>query len=155
MNAAKRIIKYIASISSFGLWYPKRGDFTLLGYSDGDLAGCRVDRKSTSGTCQLLGGKTVSWFSRKQSTVALSTAKAKYVALGSCYSQILWIKQQLRDFEIEDSCTEIKCDNTSAINLTKNSILHSRAKHIEIRHHFIRDHVQNGEISIQFVDSKN
>ena len=97
----------------------------------------------------------VSWFSRKQSTVALSTAEAEYVALGSCCSQILWIKQQLQDFGIEDSCTEIICDNTSAINLTKNPILHSRAKHIEIRHHFIRDHVQNKEVLIQFIDSKN
>jgi len=153
--AVKRIIKYVASSSSIGLWYPKRGDFNLLGYSDADLAGCRVDRKSTSGTCQLLGNRTVSWFSRKQSTVALSTTEAEYVALGSCCSQILWIKQQLQDFGIEDSCTEIRCDNTSAINLTKNPILHSRAKHIEIRHHFIRDHIQNGEISIQFVDSKS
>ncbi|XP_071724667.1 secreted RxLR effector protein 161-like [Rutidosis leptorrhynchoides] len=155
LNVAKRIIKYVSSTSSIGLWYPKKGDFNLMGYSDADLAGCRVDRKSTSGTCQLLGSRIVSWFSRKQSTVSLSTTEAEYVALGSCCSQILWIKQQLRDFEIEDSCTEINCDNTSAINLTKNPILHSRAKHIEIRHHFIRDHVQNGDVSIQFVDSKN
>jgi len=124
LSTAKRIIKYISTTSKLGLWYPKEGDFTLLGYSDVDLVGCRVDRKSTSGTCQLLGNRTVSWFSRKQSTVALSIVEAEYVALGSCCSQILWIKRQLRDFGIEDSCTEIKCDNTSAINLTKNPILH-------------------------------
>jgi len=141
LSAAKRIIKYIITTPKLGLWYPKEGGFTLLGYSDADLAGCKVDRKSTSGTCQLLGNKLVSWFSRKWSTVALSTAEAEYVALGSCCSEILWIQQQLRDFRIEESCTEIKCDHNNVINLTKNPIMHSRAKHIEIRHYFIRDHV--------------
>jgi len=97
----------------------------------------------------------ISWFSRKQSTVALSTIEAEYVALESYYSQILCIRQQLRDFGIEESCTKIRCDNTSAINLTRNPILHSRAKHIKIHHRFIRDHVQNGEINVQFIDSKN
>ena len=65
------------------------------------------------------------------------------------------MKQQLRDFAIKDSSVIIKCDNTSVINLTKNSILYSRAKHIEIKHHFIRDHVHNGDVNIQFIDSKN
>jgi len=74
----------------------------------------------------------VSWYSKKHNIVALATAEIEYVALGHCCSQILWIRQQLRDFEIEESCTEIRCDNTSTINLTKNLILHSKVKHIEI-----------------------
>ena len=75
--------------------------------------------------------------------MALSTAEAEYIAAESCCDQILWIKQQLEDFRIKLNETPIKCDNTSAINLSKNPIRHSRSKHIEIRHHFIREHVQN------------
>ena len=155
LSAVKRIIKYIGTYPMLGLWHSKDSDFTLTGYLDADLAGCKVDRKSTTGTCQLLGNMLVSWYSKKQNTVALSTAEAEYVALGSCCAQILWMKQQLRDFAVEDSNVAIRCDNTSAINLTKNPILHSRAKHIEIKHHFIRDHVQNGDVNVQFIDSKN
>ena len=83
----------------------------------------------------------MSWFSKKQNSVALSTAEAEYVAVGSCCAQILWMRQQLRDFGLEYRDTPIRCDNTSAINLTNNPVMHSRAKHIEIRYHFIRDHV--------------
>ena len=155
LSALKRIIKYVGTYPNLGLWYSKESTFVLKGYSDADLAGCKVDRKSTSETCQLMGDMLISWFSKKQSTVALSTAEAEYVSLGSCCAQILWLKQQLRDYGIEASNVEILCDNTSAINLTKNPILHSRAKHIEIKHHFIRDHVQNQEVQIHHVDTKN
>jgi len=84
--------------------------------------------------------------------VALSIAEAEYVAIGSCCSQFLWIKQQLIDFGIEEFCTLIKCDNTS---VTRNPNLYSKANHIEICHHFIRDYVQNDKINVQFIDSKN
>jgi len=84
----------------------------------------------------------VSWFSKKQNSVALSTAEAEYIAAGSCYAQALYMKQQLEDFKLKFDHIPISCDNTSAINISKNPILYSRTKHIEIRHHFIRDHVQ-------------
>ena len=93
----------------------------------------------------------ISWSSKKQNSVALSTAEAEYIAAGSCCAQILWIKQQLEDFGIKLTKTPIRCDNTSAINLTKNPVQHSRSKHIEIRHHFIRDHVQNSNVILEFV----
>ena len=94
----------------------------------------------------------VSWCSKKQNSVALSTAKAEYIAAGNCCAQILWIKQQLSDFGVSLNNILIFCDNTSAINITKNPVQHSRTKHIEIRHHFIRDHVLRTDISIEFVD---
>ena len=125
LSAVKRIIKYIGTYPMLGLWYSKDSVFTLNRYSDADLARCKVDAKSTTGTCQLLGNMLVSWYSKQQNTVALFTAEAEYVALGSCYAQILWMKQQLQDFAIEESSVVIKCDNTSAINLKKNLILHS------------------------------
>jgi hypothetical protein len=85
----------------------------------------------------------------------LSTAEAEYVAAGSCCAQILWLKQQLLDYDIKLQHIPIKCDNTSAINLTKNLVLHSRTKHIEIRHHFLRDHVEKGDVVFEHVDTKN
>ncbi|WJX12869.1 hypothetical protein P8452_03321 [Trifolium repens] len=92
---------------------------------------------------------------KKQVSVALSTAEAEYVAAGSCCSQILWLKQQLLDYDLKLQRVPILCDNTSAINLTKNPVLHSRTKHIEIRHHFLRDHVEKGDVVFEHVDSKN
>ncbi|RZB86587.1 Retrovirus-related Pol polyprotein from transposon TNT 1-94 [Glycine soja] len=111
------------------------------GYSDSDFAGSKTDRKSTSGTCQFIGSALVSWHNKKQNSVALSTAEPEYISTGSCCAQILWMKQQLSNYGIVLDHIPIKCDNTSAINLSKNPVLHSRTKHIEIRHHFLRDHV--------------
>ena len=97
---------------------------------------------------------SISWFSKKQNSVALSTTKAEYITVASC-AQILWMKQTLHDFRLKFDGVPIFCDNTSAINLTKNPIHHSRTKHIDIRHHFIREHVQNGHIVLDFVNSNN
>jgi len=86
--------------------------------------------------------------------VALSTIEAEYIVAGNYYAQILWIKQQLEDFGVKMSKVPLLCDNTSAISLTKNQIQHSRTKHIEIRHHFICDHIANGDCEIKFVSTK-
>ncbi len=149
--AVKRIFKYLIGTKNIGLWYSKESSINLIGYTDSDFAGCKLDRKSTSGSCQFLEKNLISWFSKKQNSVALSTAEAEYVAAGSCCAQILWIKQQLEDYGIKQNKISINCDNTSTINLTKNPIQHSRTKHIEIRHHFIRDHVLNGNVMLEFV----
>ncbi|KAG8652052.1 hypothetical protein MANES_06G057550v8 [Manihot esculenta] len=130
LHAVKRILRYLNGSLHLGLWYPRSTSFSLCSYSNADFAGSILDRKSTSGTCQLLGQSLVSWCSKKQNSVALSTAEAEYVAAGLCCSQILWIKQQLRDFEVSLDHIPIKCDNTSAINLTKNPIQYFRTKHI-------------------------
>jgi len=127
----------------------------LIGYSDADYGGCKIDRKSTSGTCHLLGSSLVSWHSKKQACVALSTTEAEYIAAGNCCAQILWMKQQLEDYNIFLNHIALKCDNTSAINLTKNPIMHSRTKHIEIRHNFLRDHIHKGNCEIEYVDTKH
>ena len=155
LTAVKRIMKYLKGTTNTGLYYPRDAFLKLIGYSDSDFAGCKVERKSTSGTCHLIGSSLVSWFSKKQNCVALSTAEAEYIAAGSCCAQILWMKQQLSDFGLNLTKIPIKCDNTSAINLTKNPVLHSRTKHIEIRHHFLRDHVQKGDCVIEFVQTSD
>jgi len=115
----------------------------------------KLKRKSTSGTRQFLGNALISWLCRKQNTIALSTTEAEYVSASNCCSQVLWIRNQLEDFSIRYKNIPILCDNTSAINLSKNPIQHSRSKHIEIKHHFIRDHVNKKEIELIFVDTKN
>ena len=89
LKTVKRIFKYIACTSKIGIWYPKNKKFELLGYLDADYVGCKLDRKSTSGTCQFLGDKLISWSSKKQNSVALSTAEAEYISIGNCCAQIL------------------------------------------------------------------
>ncbi|KAK6159950.1 hypothetical protein DH2020_003331 [Rehmannia glutinosa] len=153
MTADKRIPKYLKGCQEVGLWYPKKGGFKLIGYSDLDYVGCRVDRKSTSGTCQMLGNRLVSWFSKKQNSIATSTAEAEYIVAGSCCAQVLWMRQQLRDYEIEEKEIPIMCDNTSDIVITQNPLLHSRTKHIDVMYHFIRDHVEKKDITLEYISN--
>ncbi|KAH9671809.1 hypothetical protein KPL70_017497 [Citrus sinensis] len=152
--AVKRIFRYLSGTIDIGFWYPRGTHIDLTCFSDADFAGYKVDRKSTSGTCYILGHSLVSWFSKKQNSVALSTTEAEYIAAGSCCAQALWMKQTLRDYDINLEQIPIKCDNTSAINLSKNPIQHSRTKHIEIGHHFLRDHVQKGDIALEFISTE-
>ena len=139
LKATKRILRYLKHTPNVGLWYPKGAKFELVGYSDSDYAGCKVERKSTSGTCQLLGRSLVSWSSKKQNSVALSTAEVEYISAGSCCAQVLWMKATLSDFGIKFKKVPLICDNESAIKLTNNPVQHARTKHIDVRHHFIRD----------------
>ncbi|WVZ71298.1 hypothetical protein U9M48_019898 [Paspalum notatum var. saurae] len=115
----------------------------------------RIDRKSTSGTCQFLGTSLVSWSSRKQSSVATSTCEAEYVASASCCSQILWMLTTLRDYGLTYGRIPTLCDSSSAISIAKNSALHSRTKHIDVRYHFLRDNYEKGMIDIVKVASEN
>ena len=113
-----------------------------------------MDRKSTSGGCHLLGRSLVSWSSKKQNSVALSTAEAEYIAAGACCAQILYMKQTLLDFGVKLDRIPLLCDNESAVKIAKNPVQHSRTKHIDIRHHFLRDHEAKGDISLQGVRSE-
>jgi len=97
----------------------------------------------------------IGWSCRKQNTIGLSTTEAEYVSAANCCSQILWVRNQLEDYSLWYTSVPILCDNTSAINLSKNRIQYSRSKHIEIKHRFIRDHVQKKNIALSFVDTEN
>jgi hypothetical protein len=130
--AIKRILRYLVHTPNLVLWYPKGSKFDLLRYSDFDYTGCKVDQKSTSETCQFLGRSLVSWSSKKQNYVALSTAKAKYVAASACCAQLLWMRQTLHDFGCHFTKIPLFCDNKSIIKLANNPISHSRTKHIDI-----------------------
>ncbi|GJT56932.1 putative ribonuclease H-like domain-containing protein [Tanacetum coccineum] len=125
LHAVKRIFRYLKGQPKLGLWYPKDSPFDLVAYTDSDYVGASLDRKSTTGGCQFLGCRLISWQCKKQTVVANSTTKAEYVAASSCCGQVLWIQNQLLDY--------------STICIVKNPVFHLKTKHIEIRHHFIRD----------------
>jgi hypothetical protein len=154
LRAMKRILRYLVHTPKFGIWYPKGYTFDLIGYSDADWGGCKIDRKSTSGTCQFLGRSPVSWASKKQNSGALSTAEAEYIAAGHCCAQLLWMRQTLRYYGYKLTKVSLLCDNESAIRMADNPVEHSRTKHIAIRYHFLRDHQQRGDIEIAYVSTK-
>jgi len=112
--AAKRILNYLKGATDVGLRYRSEVSLNIVGYSDSNFAGCKLDRKSPSGTYHLLGSKLISWHSKKQVCVTLSTTEAEYIVVGSYCAQSFWIKQQLSDFSLTLSKTPLLCDNTSA-----------------------------------------
>jgi hypothetical protein len=130
--AVKRILRYLVSTPCFGIWYPKGSTFDLIGYSDSDYAGCKVDKKSTT-----------------------ALDEAEYVAAGQCCVQLLWMRQTLRDFSYNLGKVPLLCDNESAIRLTDNPVEHSRTKRIDIRDHFLRDHQQRRDIDIYHNSTEN
>ncbi|KAL4582285.1 hypothetical protein LXL04_006830 [Taraxacum kok-saghyz] len=123
MTAVKNIFRYLQNTTSLGIWYPANTGFFVQAFTDSDLRGCNLDLKSTSGACQFLDRKLVSWQSRKQMCVSLSTAEAEYIAAATC----------------------------TAIRICHNPVQHSKTKHIALRYHFIKDHIEEGNIEIHFV----
>lgn len=154
-QAIKRILRYIYTTKDFGIWLSASSCISLRAFSDADFGGCRIDRKSTSGACFFLGDSLIAWSSRKQSSVALSTAESEYVAAASCCSQLLWIVATLKDYGVSLEKVPLLCDNTSAICIAKNPVQHSRTKHIEIRFHFLRDNYEKGNVALHHVDTEH
>ena len=142
MTVLKRIIKYVKTTAEFGVWYSKDTNDVLVGYSDTDWTGNVDDIKSTSGGCFYVGNNLVSWMSKKQNSISLSTTEAGYIVVGSCCIRLLWMQKLLHNYGICQEHLTIYCDNTNAINISKNPVQHSRTKHLEIRNHFIRELVR-------------
>ncbi|GJS02635.1 putative reverse transcriptase, RNA-dependent DNA polymerase [Tanacetum coccineum] len=139
LNAVKRIFGYLKHQPKLGLWYPRDSPFELEAYSDSDYGGDSLDRKSTTGGCQFLGRRLISWQCKKQTIVANSTTEAKYAAAANYCRQVLWIQNQMMDYGFNFMNTKIHIDNKSTISVIKILVAHSRTKHIEIRFHFIKD----------------
>lgn len=155
-TAVKRILRYLKGTTNIGILYKQDESEKCVGYSDADWAGDTSDRKSTSGYIFMLSGGPVSWSSKKQKCVALSTAEAEYVALSAAAQECLWLRQ----LEVELGCppegpTLIFEDNQSTIAMAKNPQFHGRAKHIDIRHHFVREQVANGTIKLDYCSTKD
>jgi hypothetical protein len=154
-KVGKRILRYVAGTIDYGLWYTHSQDCTLIGYTDSDFAGSIDDRKSTSGYAFHLGTSLISWASQKQPIVSMSSAEAEYIATTTAACHAVWLKRLLKDMgHTETESTTIYCDNTSAIQLSKHNVFHRKSKHIDTRYHFIRELVNNGEISLMFCGSK-
>ncbi|GKD26557.1 retrovirus-related pol polyprotein from transposon TNT 1-94 [Tanacetum coccineum] len=141
LEAVKRIVRYIKGTMHLGLWYPKGTDIETVVFADFDHAEDYVDRKSTSSICTFVGSCLTSWLSKKQTALAISTTEAEYVSVEKACQQALSMKQALIDYDIRLDDVPIMCDNKGAIDLSKDPVQHSRTKHIEIRHHFLRDNV--------------
>ncbi|CAL9126556.1 unnamed protein product [Musa textilis] len=153
-KAVKMIFRYLKGTPNIGLWYLKSKNFELIIYADANFARCGIDIKGTYEICQLLGRTLVSWPSKKQNSVALFIAEVEYIAVGACCAQVIWMKNTLENYVIHLKDIYVKCDNTSVICLIKNPIQHSRTKHIVIRHHFIRDYINNHDICLEFINIK-
>jgi len=115
---------YLKGTTNLGLLYRKSLDYKLVGFCDADFVGDRIERKSTSGNCQFLGKNLISRANKRQATIAMSTTEAEYISAASCCTQLLWMKHQLEDYQINANSIPIYYDNTDVICLSKNPILH-------------------------------
>jgi hypothetical protein len=102
-----------------------------------------------------VGNNLAAWMSKKQASISLSTVEAEYITARSCCTQLLWMKTLLGDYGFFQDTMVINCDNTSAINISKNPVLHSRTKHVDIRHHILRDLVESEVVSLSFIPTEN
>ena len=153
-NALLHVIGYIKNTLDYGLTYSRDAEISPSAFVDADYGGCKDTRRSTSGYVFTMAGGAVSWSSKRQTTVALSTVEAEYVAMSRCAQQMVWMHSWLNEVQIEFVVPGlIKGDNRGAIALTKNTKDHGKVKHIDIRHHYIRDLLQSGAISIEQVPS--
>nr|GEZ95342.1 retrovirus-related Pol polyprotein from transposon TNT 1-94 [Tanacetum cinerariifolium] len=150
MEAIRIFLAYVAP-KSFTVFQMDDSGFELTGFLDADYAGCKDTFKSTSGGAQFLGEKLVSYSSKKQDCTALSTAEAEYVSLSACCAQVLWMRTQLTDYGFHFKKIPIYCDSKSAIAISCNLVQHSRTKHIAVRYHLIKEHVEKGTIELYFV----
>jgi hypothetical protein len=155
-SAQKRLLRYLRKTTNFGILY--RSDFQgdiLAGYSDSDWGGDATDRKSTSGNSYCLYGGLVSFASTKQKTVALSSLEAEYAAIALAVKEALWLMRWLQQVGIDITSVPINVDNTGAIAFAKNAQFSQRTKHVDIKYHFIQDHVEKGTITVHHVASEN
>ncbi|BAF28754.2 Os11g0656500 [Oryza sativa Japonica Group] len=155
LAAVKRIIRYVAGTIHLGCRYVKEVEGGLQGYSDSDMAGDIDTRKSTTGVIFFLGKNPVSWQSQKQRVVALSSCESEYIAAATAACQGIWLARLLGD--LRNAATEVvdlRVDNQSALALMKNPVFHDRSKHIQTKFHFIREAVENGEITPSYIGTE-
>ncbi|GJW73620.1 hypothetical protein Tco_0132990 [Tanacetum coccineum] len=148
LHAVKRIFRHLKETVNRGLWYPKDSSIALTAFADADHAGCQDTHHSTSGSMQFLGDRLVSWSSKRQKSAVISSTKAEYIAMSGCCAQILWMRSPLIDYGLGFNKILMYCDNKIAIALSYNNVQHSRSKYIDIKFHFIKDHVENGVIEL-------
>jgi hypothetical protein len=156
--AAKRVLRYLQGTAKMGLCfqdYNGNRSTSVEVFCDADWAGDIDDRKSTSGIIIKLNGCPVVWLSKKQTTVALSTAEAEYIALASAIQEMIWMNQYLSELQLKDpEVPLVRSDNQAAIQIATNDTLHTRSKHIDIRYHFIRQILKEGQMKLSYVSTR-
>lgn len=156
MKAVYRILKYLKATPGKGLFFGKNQDHKVVGYTDADWAGDRMDGKSTSGYFTFVGGNLVTWRSKKQKVVSRSSAEAEFRGMVHGVCELLWIKRILRDLGIALTAPmQLRCDNESAVKIANNHVQHDRTKHVEIDRHFIKDHLEKKTIELPHVSSED
>ncbi|KAG7912925.1 hypothetical protein KL927_005439 [Ogataea polymorpha] len=151
---ARHVMRYLKGTADLGIVYSKDSHFKLSGFCDSDWGTDPNDRISVTGYVFILAGAPITWRSKKQTTVALSSTEAEYMALGDALRELLWLKQLLDQLEIKSSePPTLYCDNTGALSLMKHPAFHPRTKHIDIRHHFIRQHLTSNDFISKHVSS--
>lgn len=149
--AAKRILRYIRGTTNYGLEYSKSDDLGLVGFSDSDWSGSKDDRRSTSGYRFSIESTIISWNSKKQPTISLSSTEAEYKASLVATCELIWLKELLKDLKINKKLPiSLYCDNQSAIKIAKNLVFHARTKHIEVQYHFIIEKVLDKIVDLTY-----
>lgn len=165
--AAKRVLRYLRGTTKCGLLFNgnmkseinnklsnSKCNNSLIGYCDSDWAGDIDEGKSTTGYCVMLNNNLISWNSRRQRTIAQSSAESEYYAITEVVNELKWIDSLLNELKIEvNKPITIYCDNQSAIAISENDVLHNRSKHIDIKHHYIRNEIKNEFIQMKYVQS--
>ncbi|XP_048491166.1 uncharacterized mitochondrial protein AtMg00810-like [Beta vulgaris subsp. vulgaris] len=156
LEAVRRILRYVKGTIDYGILYRNDKEFEVVGYCDADYAGDLDTRRSTTGYVFNLGSAAVSWCSKRQPTVSLSSTEAEYRAAAMATQECVWLTQLLKDLHQPiDRGIKLACDNQSAIRLAENPVFHARTKHVEVHYHFVREKVLRGEIELEQVNTED
>lgn len=154
-DAAMRVLRYLKSSPGQGLLLSRNSNLQLTGYCDSDYATCPTTRRSISGYLMQLGTSSISWKTKKQTTVSRSSSEAEYRAMSHAASEIVWLRNLLSTLQVPcDAPTPLLCDNQSALHIAANPVFHERTKHIEVDCHFVREHIQAGRIATNYLSTK-
>ncbi|XP_038981679.1 secreted RxLR effector protein 161-like [Phoenix dactylifera] len=148
-SAVKWILRYLKDTSNLGLVFSAQSNCTVTGFSDSDYASDLDRRRSLTGYVFTPSGCAVSWKATLQPTVALSTTEAEYMALTEAAKEAIWLRGLVQDLGLEQDRLDINCDSQSALHLARDQMYHERTKHVDVRYHFIRDLVENGDVRLQ------